>query len=127
MTVTNSEHRAASPESRLPTPARQSWTRLDFLILGGLAAVAAVAIAIGFAGATRVQPVAGLALILALAYCLSSARHAVDYRNVAWGLGLQFAFAFIVPKTEVGRLTFKAIADKCVGRKLLLTTKPFLK
>ena len=29
---------------------------------------------IGFAGASRVQPVAGLALILALAYCLSSAR-----------------------------------------------------
>lgn len=25
------------------------------------------------------------------------------------------------------RLTFKAVADKCVGRKLLLTTKPFLK
>ena len=25
------------------------------------------------------------------------------------------------------RLTFKAVADKCVGRKLLLTTNPFLK
>jgi hypothetical protein len=25
------------------------------------------------------------------------------------------------------RLTFKAVVDKCVGRKLLLTTKPFLK
>jgi concentrative nucleoside transporter, CNT family len=109
VTVTNSEHRTASPESRVPSPARQSWTRLDFLILGGLAAVAAVAIAIGFAGATRVQPVAGLALILALAYCLSSARRAIDYRNVAWGLGLQFAFAFIVLKTDVGRLTFESI------------------
>ena len=43
-------------------------------VLGGLAAIAAVGIALGFAGATRVQPVAGLALILALAYCLSSAR-----------------------------------------------------
>ena len=45
-------------------------------MLGGLAAVAAVAIGLGFAGASRVQPVAGLALILALAYCLSSARRA---------------------------------------------------
>jgi len=92
----------------VPSPARQSWTRLDFLILGGLAAVAAVAIAIGFAGATRVQPVAGLALILALAYCLSSARHAIDYRNVAWGLGLQFAFALVVLKTEAGRALFQS-------------------
>lgn len=25
------------------------------------------------------------------------------------------------------RLTFKAVADKCVGRKLILTTKPFVK
>jgi hypothetical protein len=25
------------------------------------------------------------------------------------------------------RLTFKAIADPCVGRKLILTTKPFVK
>lgn len=25
------------------------------------------------------------------------------------------------------RLTFRAVADKCIGRKLLLTTKPFVK
>ena len=37
-------------------------------MLGGLAAIAAIGIALGFAGATRMQPVAGLALILALAY-----------------------------------------------------------
>ena len=62
---------------------------------------------LGFAGASRVQPVAGLALILALAYCLSSARHAIDYRTVAWGLGLQFLFALIVLKTDVGRAVFQ--------------------
>jgi CNT family concentrative nucleoside transporter len=74
-----------------------------------LAAVALVAIAIGFAGATRVQPVAGLALLLALAYCLSSARRAIDYRTVGWGLGLQFVFALIVLKTAAGRTTFEAV------------------
>jgi len=74
-----------------------------------LAAVALVAIAIGFAGATRVQPVAGLALILALAYCLSSARRAIDYRTVGWGLGLQFVFALIVLKTAAGRTTFEVV------------------
>jgi len=89
--------------------ARQQWTQQDVVILGGLAAIAAVAIALGFAGATRIQPVAGLALILALAYCLSSARRAIDYRTVAWGLGLQFVFALIVLKTEVGRAVFQSL------------------
>ena len=88
---------------------RQEWARQDLLILGGLAGIAAVAIALGFAGATRIQPVAGLALILALAYCLSSARRHIDYRNVAWGLGLQFVFALIVLKTEIGRTVFQSL------------------
>jgi concentrative nucleoside transporter, CNT family len=92
-------------------PARQQWTQQDLMVLGGLAVLAAISIALGFAGASRVQPVAGLALILALAYCLSSARRAIDYRNVAWGLGLQFVFALIVLKTELGQKVFKAVGD----------------
>ena len=88
--------------------ARQEWTQQDLLILGGLAAIGVIAIALGFAGASRIQPVAGLALILAFAYCLSSARRAIDYRTVAWGLGLQFVFALIVLKTPYGRAVFEA-------------------
>jgi CNT family concentrative nucleoside transporter len=91
--------------------ARQPWTQQDLTALGGLAAIAVMSIALGFAGASRIQPVAGLALILALAYCLSSARRAIDYRNVAWGLGLQFVFALIVLKTEMGQRAFKALGD----------------
>ena len=89
--------------------ARQPWTQQDLVTLGGLAAIAVIAIAVGFAGATRIQPIAGLALILALAYCLSSARRAIDYRTVGWGLGLQFLFALIVLKTEVGRAVFQTL------------------
>jgi CNT family concentrative nucleoside transporter len=89
--------------------ARQPWTQQDLVTLGGLAAVAVMAIALGFAGATRIQPIAGLALILALAYCLSSARRAIDYRTVGWGLGLQFVFALIVLKTEIGRSVFQTL------------------
>jgi CNT family concentrative nucleoside transporter len=89
--------------------ARQPWTQQDLVTLGGLAAVAVIAIALGFAGATRIQPIAGLALILALAYCLSSARRAIDYRTVGWGLGLQFVFALIVLKTEIGRTVFQSL------------------
>jgi CNT family concentrative nucleoside transporter len=88
---------------------RQPWTQQDLTVLGGLALIAVISIAAGFAGASRVQPVAGLALILALAYCLSSARRAIDYRTVAWGLSLQFLFALIVLKTEIGRAVFQSL------------------
>ena len=91
--------------------ARQSWTRRDLTTLGALALVAAAAIVIGLGGATRVQPVAGLALILAIAYCLSAARHAIDYRTVAWGLALQGFFAIIVLKTDIGRQVFQQLGS----------------
>ena len=79
--------------SRRGQNARQAWTRRDLTALGALALVAALAIAAGVAGAARLQPIAGLALILAIAYCFSAARHAIDYRTVAWGLTLQGLFA----------------------------------
>jgi CNT family concentrative nucleoside transporter len=93
----------------MPQLGRQTWTRTDLLVLGGLAAVAAVAIGLGFAGASRIQSIAGMALILAIAYCLSSARRAIDYRTLAWGLSLQFVFAFIVLKTSIGRTVFEGL------------------
>jgi len=85
----------------------QPLTRRDFMVFAGLGAVAGAAIALGAIGLTRVQPVAGLALILMLAYLMSSARHAIDYRNVGWGLGLQFLFAIVVLKTSVGQIVFQ--------------------
>jgi CNT family concentrative nucleoside transporter len=91
------------------TPARpaQPWTRIDVMTLGALAVIAAAAVGLGALGLSRVQPVAGLALILALAYCLSSARRSIDYRTIGWGLGLQFVFAIIVLKTDAGRAVFQ--------------------
>jgi CNT family concentrative nucleoside transporter len=94
-------------ETLEPRLGEQRWSRQDGLILGGLLVIALVAIGLGFAGATRVQPVAGLAVILALAYCLSSARRSIDYRTVAWGLALQFVFALIVLKTTAGQTVFQ--------------------
>jgi len=85
----------------------QPLTRRDVIVVAGLAAVAGIAIALGAVGLTRVQPVAGLAVILTLAYLLSSARHAIDYRTVGWGLGLQFLFAIVVLKTRVGQAVFQ--------------------
>jgi concentrative nucleoside transporter, CNT family len=88
--------------------ASQRWTQRDLMVVGGLAVVAAVAVGLGAVGLTRVQPVAGLALILALAYAISSARHAIDYRTVGWGLALQFLFAIVVLKTAAGQMVFQA-------------------
>lgn len=46
----------------------------------------------------------GLVVILALAFALSSNRRSIRPRLLLWGLGLQFVFAFIVLKTDFGRL-----------------------
>jgi CNT family concentrative nucleoside transporter len=95
--------------SDTPRQDRQSWTGSDVRLLAGLGAIAALALVLGSAGATRIQPIFGIVLILALAYCLSTARRAIDRRTVAWGLGLQFVFALVVLKTDVGRLVFQRI------------------
>jgi hypothetical protein len=47
------------------------------------------------------QPVLG-AVILLIAYALSTNRRAIRWSTVAWGLGLQIVFAIIVLKTSVG-------------------------
>ena len=46
----------------------------------------------------------GLVLILALCYLLSTARKAIRPSLLLWGLGLQFGFAFLVLKTDFGKL-----------------------
>src|SRR5690349_17209104 len=50
----------------------------------------------------------GLIVILAAAWLISKRKSAIKGRIVAWGLGLQFAFALLVLKTDFGRI-FQAI------------------
>lgn len=54
----------------------------------------------------RLTGLLGLLTILGIAYALSTNRKAIQWRVVAWGLGLQFAFAVLVLQTNVGRNTF---------------------
>ena len=61
---------------------------------------------------TRLQPLVGLALIGLIAYSLSTNRKAIKARTIAWGFGLQFAFALIVLKTYYGQRTFEVLGDK---------------
>ncbi|QOY89487.1 NupC/NupG family nucleoside CNT transporter [Paludibaculum fermentans] len=46
----------------------------------------------------------GLIAILALCYSMSTDRKAIKPRLLLWGLGLQFSFAFLVLKTDVGMI-----------------------
>jgi CNT family concentrative nucleoside transporter len=46
----------------------------------------------------------GLVAILAVAWLLSRHKRAIKLRILLWGLGLQFGFAVIVLKTDVGKL-----------------------
>ena len=52
------------------------------------------------------QPVLGAAVIVLIAYALSTNRRAIRWSTVAWGLGLQIVFAIIVLKTSVGERVF---------------------
>ncbi len=50
----------------------------------------------------------GIAFILAVAWMFSTHKRAIKLRVIAWGLGLQFAFAVLVLKTSFGKV-FQAI------------------
>jgi CNT family concentrative nucleoside transporter len=88
----------------------RSWSRGELLIVGVGAAVALVAASLAaVAGLPQVQSLAGLAVILTIAYCCSTNRAAIDRRTVGWGLGLQIVFAVLVLKTSPGRDLFAAL------------------
>jgi CNT family concentrative nucleoside transporter len=57
------------------------------------------------------QPLFGGAVILVIAYALSTDRRAIRWSTVAWGLGLQIVFALIVLKTAVGQQVFAALGE----------------
>src|SRR5580765_6652298 len=50
----------------------------------------------------------GLVVILAVAWLFSTHKRAIKLRIIAWGMGLQFAFALLVLKTDFGKL-FQAV------------------
>jgi len=52
----------------------------------------------------------GLAVILGVAWLFSTHKKEIKLRLILWGMGLQFAFAVLVLKTDFG-LIFKRIGD----------------
>ena len=53
----------------------------------------------------------GILTMLLLAYIFSTDRKAIRAKTVAWGLGLQLAFAFFVLRFEIGRFLFQKAGD----------------
>lgn len=58
----------------------------------------------------RLTGLLGILAILVVCYLFSTNRRAIQPRVMLWGLGLQFAFAFIVLKTNVG-FAFRAASE----------------
>src|SRR3954469_16081768 len=56
-----------------------------------------------------IQPLIGAAVILGIGYTFSTNRRAINWTTVAWGLGLQLLFAFIVLKTGIGQAVFEVV------------------
>jgi CNT family concentrative nucleoside transporter len=52
----------------------------------------------------RFVGILGLFSMLGLAFAFSTARRAIRLKTLAWGIGLQFAFAFLVLRFDIGRL-----------------------
>jgi CNT family concentrative nucleoside transporter len=65
----------------------------------------------------RFTGILGLLTMLGLAYAFSTSRRSIRLKTVAWGLGLQIAFAVFVLKAEIGRRIFQA-AGNAVNRLL---------
>ena len=53
----------------------------------------------------------GLLTMMGLAYTFSTSRRAIRFKTVAWGLGMQIVFGYVVLSTEWGRLIFQKAGD----------------
>jgi concentrative nucleoside transporter, CNT family len=61
---------------------------------------------------SRFAGLLGIVVLLGFAYLFSTDRRAIRLKTVAWGLGLQFVFAVLVFKYNVGRQVMQYAGDK---------------
>jgi concentrative nucleoside transporter, CNT family len=70
----------------------------------------------------RLTGILGILTMLGLAFLFSTNRRAIQFKTVAWGLGLQFVFAVFVLKIQLGRAIFQRAGD--AANKLLSYSYP---
>jgi len=59
----------------------------------------------------RFTGILGILTMLALAYAFSTSRRAIRLKTIAWGLGLQLAFAVFVLRIEIGQKALSTARD----------------
>lgn len=59
----------------------------------------------------RVISALGVLVFIGISYAISVNRHAVRWRTIAWGLGLEFLLAIVILKTSWGLKIFKSLGD----------------
>ena len=59
----------------------------------------------------RLAGLIGIAVLIGFGVLLSSNRRAINWRTVAWGIGLQIVFAIFVLRIDFGRRLFMKIGD----------------
>ncbi len=60
----------------------------------------------------RLTGLFGIFVIIGIAYAFSANRRKIRIKTIAWGLGLQFAFALLVLKTYPGQVAFGWMGEK---------------
>ncbi|MCP4676762.1 MAG: NupC/NupG family nucleoside CNT transporter [Deltaproteobacteria bacterium] len=58
---------------------------------------------------SRLRGILGIAVLLAIAWAISSNRRKIPWRIIVWGLGLQVVFAVLILKTTAGKMVFDVI------------------
>src|SRR5207302_10410067 len=93
-----------------PSGARDRRTRRrELTSVASARACAIVAALAAQMGAPKAQPLVGAVVILGIAYAFSTDRRAIDGRTVAWGLGLQIVFAWLVLTRPTGQRVFQML------------------
>ncbi|XP_010619432.1 sodium/nucleoside cotransporter 1 isoform X8 [Fukomys damarensis] len=80
-----------------------------------LTAVLALALWLGLDTSQRPEQLvsfAGICVFLSVLFACSKHRHAVSWRAVTWGLGLQFLLGFFVIRTKPGFIAFQWLGDQ---------------
>ena len=63
----------------------------------------------------RGMGIVGIAVMIGIAWSMSSDRSKVSWRLVGFGVALQVAFGFLVLKTGVGQALFDGLCADCHG------------
>ncbi|XP_054569180.1 sodium/nucleoside cotransporter 1 isoform X1 [Eptesicus fuscus] len=100
---------------RCATPLRHS--RLSLWLKRGLALAAFLGLVLWLALDTARRPeqlvsFAGICVFIGILFACSKHHHAVSWRAVSWGLGLQFVLGLLVIRTEPGFIAFQWLGDQ---------------